>query len=1026
MEVDGEGGGCGGGEVEGRSGDLETLLQAIRSTEVLENRISLINQLEGSFGYSADDLSLILDTLIVSWDDSRCSGVSHFMLHKSVLQVALKCSDIDTTDCLGQFLSLGVKASSWCGKHLLWSVESIDESEEVQEEEHSRLLPEIISLTLNISIKLLPSAAKCISADMVHTIRGFILELLTLMESSIVDNKKIHGSTPDIAKAAPVFLDETIKLCKAYSEIAKADNCKMSTPKEETNVKHREPDLASDWTRITASTIQTLCKLGTYAASSGGSQVTLLNVSWKGVVSLLQIGKGMIEEKINVGDIILTLVSLIIESLKVAAETWCTPLLEALGTSEARRAFLPIKFFLINALRICSAYPSEAMTIYKNIIKCALVITSSSILFSKEPQLKAANEALVELLEPTSFLLLDTLMKSSEVTPESKCQLVHYFFENEEANSSVHMGQADQREINLASLDCIFPTDSDVHHRNRALLPAELIVFLHFLNASPWLREEVVIELSKKLQALLNIFTSEDIYSYVLGYQIPSLYGADHSPAVVWQPVYTSLIQALKTFMISSVASSAAWNELEAFLLENLFHPHFLCLEIITELWCFFMRYAETETANYLVNQLLLLLKTVASPEKVLAPLSALRKVARALCIILSYASSATVDRIYTRVLNDENTSKSSILHLALLMEGFPFDSLSGGAKELAVKNMHTSFAGYLESYSKNHRATNLPTSSSVVTGLPVHALASALQRCEIKDANVIDERSITTMFKFTTSLINMLGTAPDSSKDHLAKDISSMLDIISNMRHLCAFSDMQKLTLELHTLFLSTSDNQNAVLSQCKPSMASFMAILGHLNVTENDANELCSAMCDLYHFLLRERHWALIHLAMGSFGYFAARTSFTELWKFVPGDAALSYNAITGTVIDENRFMLELKDFLQKEAALHGTSRWSEKQICFLVSEGRALKKLVKTYSEIPEISEPEKVAITKDVSTKKRKMPDGVCEGMVLLQNGLKVMRSAFDESDFAELRDRFAAPLSRLEDAVSQIASMSDDI
>ncbi|RCV46584.1 hypothetical protein SETIT_9G542800v2 [Setaria italica] len=996
MEVDG------GGVPVGRRGDLESLLETIKSSEVLENRIALINQLESSFEYSPDDLSLILDSLTVSWDDSGCSGVLHCVLHKSILQVALKCSCIDTTDCLGQFLALISKASSWCGKHLLWSVESIEESEEVQEEEHSRILPEIISMTLNISIKLLPSAAKCITVDMVHTTGDFISELLSLTESSIVDNKKIHGAAPDIARAAPVFLDETTKLCRAYSEAAKADNCKMSIPDEDTTVKHIEQGLASDVTRITSSTIQTLCKLGTYAASSGGSQVTLLNVSWKGVVSLLQ----------N-------------ESLRVAAETWCTPLPEAIGTSEARRAFLPIKFFLINAVRICSAYPSEAMIIHKNIIRCALVITSASILFSKKPQLKAANEALVELLEPTLFVLLDTLMKSSEVTPDSKCQLACYFFENEEANSSDHMRQANQIEINLASLDCIFSTDSDVDHRNRALLPAELVVFLHLLNASSWLTEEVVIELSNKLQTLLNILTSEDIYSYVLGFEIPALYGADHSPAVVWQPVYTSLIQALKTFMISAVASSAAWNELEAFLLENLFHPHFLCLEIITELWCFFMRYAETETSINMVSQLFLLLQTVASPEEVLVPLSTLRKVARSLCIILSYASSATVDQVYTCVLNDENSSKSSILHLALLMEGFPFDSLSGGIKELAVKKMFTSFAGYLENYSKNHRAINAPPSSWGVIGFPVHALASVLQRCEIKDVGIVDEKSIAAMFKFTISLINMYGTAPDSVKDHLAKHISSMLDIISNTRHLCAFSEMEKLTLQLHTLFLSTSDNSNAVLSQCKPSMASFMAILGHLNVTEDDANELCSAMWDLYHLLLKERHWALIHLVMGSFGYFAARTSFTQLWKFVPGDAALSYNASTGTSIEENGFMLELRAYLQKEAALH-TDRWSEEQLRFLVSEGRSLKKLVEAYSEITVVSEPEKVVITKDASTRKRKVPDGICEGMLLLQNGLKVMRGAFDEADSAELKDRFAAHLSRLEDAVSQIATLSDEI
>uniref|UniRef100_A0A0D3FDQ0 Uncharacterized protein n=1 Tax=Oryza barthii TaxID=65489 RepID=A0A0D3FDQ0_9ORYZ len=911
-------------------------------------------------------------------------------------EVALKCSELDTTNCLGPFLTLGSKAGSWCVRHLLWSVESIDESEDAQEEEHSRLFPEIIALTLNISSKHLPVASKCIAEDTVHAVGDFILELLTLTESSILDKKL--GTTGHVAKAAPVFLDETIKLCRVYSEAAKSDQCIMSMPKEETTEEHKETDLTSNIAQITACTIQSLCKIGTHAASSGGSQVILLNISWKGIISLLQLGKGMVEEKVNVREIILIPISVAIESLRVATERWCVPLQEVLGTAEARRAFLPIKYFLTNAVRICSIYPSEAMAIYKSIIR--------------NPRLKAASELLFELLEPSSFLLLDTLMKSTEVSPESKCQLVQYFLEKVRTGNPEYTGEVDHT-MNFATLGCIFSVDSDVDNINRALLPAEFTVFLHFLNASPWLREEVVIELCKKLHLFLNILTLEDVYSYVLGCQIPALSSDDDSPKVVWQPVYTSLIQALKTFMIAASSSSAAWSEFEVFLLENLFHPHFLCLEILTELWCFFMHYAEAETSTYLINQLFLLLKTLASPEEVLAPLSALRKLARASCNILSYASSATIDQIYT-MLND-SSSKSSILYLALLMEGFPFDSLSRGVKEHAVKTLFTSFAGYLQNqnYFKNHGEINLPTSSSSgIIG-------------EIKDVT-IDEKSIATMFKIATSLINLYRTSPDSSKNLLVKHISSILVIITHMRHLCAFSELEKLTLELHTLFMSSFDNSNTAISQCKPSMASFMAILGHLNTTEDDANPLCSAMWDLFHFLLRERHWALIHLAMGSFGYFAARTSFAQLWKFVPVDAALSYTC-TGVDIDEDGFMSELKAFLQKEVALRD-DKWSEEQICSLVSEGRMLKKLVESCLEIPLVPEPEKVSITNyvktkkrkmpdgicegmpenvsvtnDVETKKRKMPDRICEGMMLVQNGLKIMRSALSETDLAELKD-----------------------
>jgi 5'-3' exoribonuclease 2 len=296
----------------------------------------------------------------------------------------------------------------------------------------------------------------------------------------------------------------------------------------------------------------------------------------------------------------------------------------------------------------------------------------------------------------------------------------------------------------------------------------------------------------------------------------------------------------------------------------------------------------------------------------------------------------------------------------------------------------------------------------------------------EIKDYKAIDGKSITTMLKFSMSLISLYRTAPDSSKDHLAQHISSILDIISKVRHLCAFNQMEKLTLELHNLFMRSSDNSKAALSQCKPSLATFMSMLGHLNSTEDDANALCSAMPDLYHLLVRERHWALIHIAMASFGYFAARTSFTQLWRFVPGDAALSYNANTGVDIDENGFMSELKAFLQKEATLRGDDKWSEEQIRFLLSEGRLLKKLIETTCETPLSPEPKKKGVvSKDVNTKKRKIPDGIGEGMALLQNGLQVMRSALDKTD-TDLKDRFATYLSCLESTVSQIASFSDKI
>lgn len=47
-------------------------------------------------------------------------------------------------------------------------------------------------MALNISIKILPSVAKCVTVDMVHNIGDFISQLLSLMERTIVDNDKVN------------------------------------------------------------------------------------------------------------------------------------------------------------------------------------------------------------------------------------------------------------------------------------------------------------------------------------------------------------------------------------------------------------------------------------------------------------------------------------------------------------------------------------------------------------------------------------------------------------------------------------------------------------------------------------------------------------------------------------------------------------------------------------------------------------------------------------------------------------------
>lgn len=268
--------------------------------------------------------------------------------------------------------------------------------------------------------------------------------------------------------------------------------------------------------------------------------------------------------------------------------------------------------------------------------------------------------------------------------------------------------------------------------------------------------------------------------------------------------------------------------------------------------------------------------------------------------------------------------------------------------------------------------------------------------------------------------------------KDQYCKLLSETLSIISNMKHLYASNEMEKVTIELGDLFISGPAAMDTELHQCKPDLTLFMAGLAHMNIPEIDENPKTIAAWELYHMLLRERHWALIHLAMTAFGYFAARTQCNELLKFVPQNAALSYDLESGDKANLEMFMSELKACLDKERALH-TITPSFDQFELLAREGLILKemcqKISTTSAERCESVDMEVDAGSgENQSNKKRKLPDGISKGMELLRSGLKVIADGLSQLQqnqlgSSEFHDKFLTHFSHLEDQVAQFVVLA---
>lgn len=262
-----------------------------------------------------------------------------------------------------------------------------------------------------------------------------------------------------------------------------------------------------------------------------------------------------------------------------------------------------------------------------------------------------------------------------------------------------------------------------------------------------------------------------------------------------------------------------------------------------------------------------------------------------------------------------------------------------------------------------------------------------------------------------------------------LLKCLRETLHIVSKMGHMFASEEMESIVLQIQQLFVSRLVAQDDELYQCIPELALFMAETCGMGMLESDSCAKSCAVWELYHLLLRGRHWAFVYLALKSFGYFAARTSCNQLWRFVPHDAALSFDLELGTDASEDRFMSEFKVFLEKEMALL-TLEPSSEELVLLTEESLILKKETDKIQNLTLEADRCGILEVDDGRSKsrKRKLPDEIGEGVKILQNGLKVLKDGFSqwqqsEMDSTELHTKFLTQFSCLEDIIAHLDDLS---
>lgn len=285
---------------------------------------------------------------------------------------------------------------------------------------------------------------------------------------------------------------------------------------------------------------------------------------------------------------------------------------------------------------------------------------------------------------------------------------------------------------------------------------------------------------------------------------------------------------------------------------------------------------------------------------------------------------------------------------------------------------------------------------------------------------------------KFLVTVIRGYRNSVDKlTKGSFYKLLAEGLETISYITHTHTSDEMKEVIMELQELFVSRKTASEVQLNYCKPELALFMAALSQMGMSENDNCATSVAIWDLYHMLLKNRHWAFVHLAVASFGYFAARTNCNQLWRFVPQDAALSYDLLGGCEASEERFMSEFKAFLEKETALT-TVTPSPEQVGYLLEEGLVLKGMFQKISNMNiEVVQCDSMEIDvvdgENQSNKRRKLPDGVGQGVEMLQNGLRVISDSLTQwqpnhVESAELHKKLMNHFSSLEDVIANFAGL----
>jgi hypothetical protein len=457
----------------------------------------------------------------------------------------------------------------------------------------------------------------------------------------------------------------------------------------------------SDALQIVTSAMDSMQELGTLSARVewgqlqifNGKNIAVLNLVWKSCVLMLsQLENPLtIASVINIEGLITALVYHATQSLTLAAEIWlpqesCAATVSTSRDAHFRKFCILVKFFFSHISKLCCRYPKQATAVRKPILDCICKVSALLLVCNGGTLVpEAAATVLAEVAAPTALDFLPSLLGSSDIDISFKIeflQTIIAYSEAPKASEYLHSG------VGLLEKGKVLLYWDERFQGGGLLSASHVLVFLHLLQSSRSYVPNVLLELARRLDWLLETVSEEGVYLAFLQVQPLPASDRDSSVQSQWKLMFLWALEALETFATVASSSAEVWIEIEGFLFEKALHPSVLCSELVKDLWCFIARHSEIALIQQHIFSLFSLLLCLASPEP--SQLQLFHRLARLICSLVQAAPSEAAFYLYKLAFQEDPFASlpSAKVAAVLFQEGFSFDLLQAGVRNSCSGNL--------------------------------------------------------------------------------------------------------------------------------------------------------------------------------------------------------------------------------------------------------------------------------------------------------------------------------------------------